>query len=179
MRIALLLLALSFTCLNLAAQEEEDLLALVEDEEEEKEFTSALWKTTRVINLHSLENNAPGTLDFKISHRFGFINQGAYEFFGLDQATIRLGLEMGVTERLMVGIGRSSYQKSYDTFLKYKLLRQSSGPRSSPIAISAFASMTVNTLRPEDPDQEGVRGALLKRPGGVQEPVRVAGVGRA
>ena len=153
MRIPLLILLLAFFTSALSAQED-DLLALIEDEEEEKEFASALWKTTRVINLHSLENNAPGTLDFKISHRFGFVNQGAYEFFGLDNATIRLGLEMGLTERLMVGIGRSSYQKTYDTFFKYKLIRQSTGPGSSPIAVSAFASMAINTLRPDDPDTE-------------------------
>jgi len=150
--LAFLLTGVTFSAM--AQEEEEDLLALVEDEEEEKEFESALWKTTRVINLHSLENNAPGELDFKISHRFGFINQGAYEFFGLDNATIRLGLEMGLTERLMVGIGRSSYEKSYDGFLKYQLIRQATGPGSSPIAVSAFASMAINTLRPDDPETE-------------------------
>ena len=155
MRILLLALLLAGS-LGLVAQDdgEEDLLALVEDDEEEKEFESALWKTTRVINLQSLENNAPGELDFKISHRFGFINQGAYEFFGLDNATIRLGLEMGLTERLMVGFGRSSYEKTFDGFLKYKLVRQATGPKSSPIAISAFASMAINTLRPEDPEMD-------------------------
>ena len=156
MRALLLLLLISITPMLLFSQEEEtDLLSLIEDdEEEEKEFTSALWKTTRVINLHSLENNAPGTLDFKISHRFGRINQGAYEFFGLDQASIRLGLELGITDRLMAGVGRSSFQKTYDAFLKYKLIRQAKGPGSSPIAVSAFASIAVNTLRPDDPDME-------------------------
>jgi hypothetical protein len=134
---------------------QDDLLSLIEDDvEEEKEFTSALWKTTRVINLQSLENVAPGALDFRISHRFGFVNQGAYEFFGLDNATIRLGLELGLTDRLMVGFGRSSFQKTFDGFLKYKLLRQSTGKRSMPISVSAFASITINSLKNEDPDIE-------------------------
>jgi len=133
---------------------QDDLLSLIEDEEEETVFASALWKTTRVINLQSTENVAPGTLDFRISHRFGFVNQGAYEFFGLDNATIRLAVEMGLTDRLMVGFGRSSFQKTFDGFLKYKLLRQSSGKRSMPISVSAFTSMTINSLKNEDPDIE-------------------------
>ena len=153
MRIPLLILLLALFGSSLHGQDD-DLLSLIEDEEEDKEFTSALWKTTRVINLHSLENNAAGTLDFKIGHRFGFVNQGAYEFFGLDNATIRLGLEMGITDRLMAGVGRSSYQKTYDGFLKYKLIRQSKGPGSSPVALSAFTSIAINTLRPDDPDTE-------------------------
>jgi uncharacterized beta barrel domain-containing protein DUF5777 len=135
------------------ASAQDDLLSLIEDEtEEETLFTSALWKTTRVINLQSLENVAAGTLDFRISHRFGFVNQGIYEFFGLDNASIRLALEMGITDRLMIGFGRSRYQKAYDGFLKYKLLRQSTGKRKMPISVSAFSSVAVNTLRSDDPD---------------------------
>jgi hypothetical protein len=153
MRRILFVFLLAFCSTLVLAQD--DLLSLIEDDvEEEKEFTSALWKTTRVINLQSLENVAPGALDFRISHRFGFVNQGAYEFFGLDNATIRLGLELGLTDRLMIGFGRSSFQKTFDGFLKYKLLRQSTGKRSMPISVSAFASMTINSLKNEDPDIE-------------------------
>jgi len=140
---------------SMIASGQDDLLSLIEDDEEEETlFTSALWKTTRVINLQSSENVAPGTLDFRISHRFGFVNQGAYEFFGLDNSTIRLGLELGLTDRLMVGFGRSSFQKTFDGFLKYKLLRQSSGKKTMPFSLSAFGSMTINTLKNEDPDIE-------------------------
>lgn len=155
MRIFFTISIIAFSVIFTAAQED-DLLSLLDDdtEEEEIQYTSATWKTTRVINLQSLENVAAGGLDFRISHRFGFVNQGAYEFFGLDNATIRLGLELGLTDRLMVGFGRSSYQKTFDGFLKYKLLRQSSGKRKMPISISAFSSMTINSLKNDDPDIE-------------------------
>ncbi len=153
MRRYLFVLILAFVSGIVSSQD--DLLSLIEDDEEEETlFTSALWKTTRVINLQSSENVAPGALDFRISHRFGFVNQGAYEFFGLDNATIRLGLELGLTDRLMVGFGRSSFQKTFDGFLKYKLLRQSTGKKSMPISVSAFTSMTINSQRNDDPDIE-------------------------
>lgn len=133
--------------------QEEDLLSLL-GEEETVNYTTASFKATRIINLHSLENMASGELDIRISHRFGFISGGVYELFGLDQSTIRLGADYGITDRLMVGIGRSSYEKTYDAFLKFKLLRQSTGAKNTPLTMAFLTSMAVKTLKPSNPDQE-------------------------
>ena len=132
---------------------EVDLLALLGDDEEIN-YTTATFKSTRVINGHSVENAAKGVMDFRISHRFGFINTGAYEAFGLDGATIRLGFEYGVTDRLMVGIGRSSFNKAIDGFLKFKVLRQSTGKRNMPVSVSYFGSTVVNTIKWQYPERE-------------------------
>ena len=130
---------------------QDDLLSLLGEEEEDLVvLTDASFKTTRVINSHSLENVAHGVLDFKIGHRFGFLNEGFNEFFGLDQATIRLGLDYGVTPELMVGIGRSSYQKTVDGFVKYKLLRQCDQGCNMPITLAGVAAMSMNTQEEED-----------------------------
>ena len=64
----------------LRAQQEQDLLSLL-GREETTEYAAASFKTNRVINLHSLESTSAGVLDAKISHRFGFLNGGLYEFF--------------------------------------------------------------------------------------------------
>lgn len=136
------------------AQEDLDLLSLLGEEEETTEYSTAAFKTTRIINLHSVEQTARGVLDFRISHRFGFINTGWYELFGLDGATIRLGLEYGITDWLMVGAGRSSYNKTYDAFTKVKLLRQSSGKKNMPISVSWFSSMTLNSMKWRYPERE-------------------------
>ena len=140
---------------------QEDLLSLLGEEEPETEFATAAFKTNRVINLHSLENTAAGVMDFKISHRFGTLNGGLYEMFGLDNATIRLALEMGVTDRLAIGAGRSSYEKTYDGFVKYKLLRQSSGKRNMPITAALFASAAVQTLKWPDPNRDNYFSSRL------------------
>src|SRR5688572_31830332 len=97
----------------LRAQQEQDLLSLL-GREETTEYSAASFKTNRVINLHSLENTSYGILDVKISHRFGTLNGGAYELFGLDIADIRIGLDYGISDRLTIGAGRSSYQKTFD-----------------------------------------------------------------
>lgn len=137
---------------------QDDLMKMLADEskkDKKKEFATATFKTSRLINGHSIENVAAGVVDVKISHRFGMVNKGSYEFFGLDQATMRMGIDYGISKRLMIGIGRSTYQKQYDAFYKFKILRQSSGGRgSSPISISAVSSVMLKTLKWEDPKRQ-------------------------
>ena len=129
---------------------QDDLLSLLGEEETEPVYTSASFKTTRVINGHSLENTAHGVLDFKIGHRFGFVNGGIDEFFGLDGATVRLGLDYGLTDRIMIGIGRSSFQKTLDGFVKYKVLRQCDEGCEMPITLALLASSSLTTMRTEE-----------------------------
>jgi hypothetical protein len=134
---------------------QDDLLSMLEEKEEPTtEYAKASFKTTRVINSQSIENVGGGVLDMKISHRFGFINGGAYELFGLDDATIRIGLDYGISDRLMVGWGRSSFEKTYDLFAKYKILRQSTGKVSMPITMSWFASTAITTLKWQEPERK-------------------------
>lgn len=134
--------------------QDDDLLSLIEVEEEDsgQDYVKAGFKTTRVINSHSFENTAGGVLDMKISHRFGTLNSGAYNLWGLDNATIRLGLDYGITDRLMVGFGRSSVGKTYDGFIKYKFLWQTADGKM-PVSAALVSTMAIETLRWADPDR--------------------------
>jgi hypothetical protein len=105
----------------------------------------ATFKTTRLIDGHTVETLQGGVLDVKISHRFGDVNQGFYNMFGLDEASTRLGMDYGFTNRLMVGAGRSSFEKQYDGFLKYRLLWQSTGEKNMPISLTLLASVMFST----------------------------------
>lgn len=154
------LFVLSFLLLPPLAAQEEDLLSLL-DEEQTTTYVTSAFKTTRVINLHSLENTAGGVLDVKISHRFGFLNGGFYELFGLDGATIRIGGDYGITDNLTIGLGRSSLEKIYDGFIKYRFLRQSTGKRSIPVTAALFASTAITTLRWQNPDRENFFSSRL------------------
>ena len=108
-----------------------------------KEPVTATFKATRIINGSSVENLAAGVLDFRISHRFGRLDQGAENFFGLDNATTRLGLDYGITKWLMVGVGHSTLKKTNDGFAKIKLLSQKS--HGTPITLSYFGTIGVFT----------------------------------
>jgi len=116
----------------------EDLLKLV-DTVKKKEFVTATFKTTRLINFHTIEVVGKRGLDFRISHRFGDFNTGAYNAWGIDGgANIRLGLEYSHDGRLMFGLGRTSDQKIVDGFVKYRVLRQTTDDRN-PVSITWFS----------------------------------------
>jgi hypothetical protein len=156
---ALFLLIWLSATISLKAQD--DLLNMLESEiapKDEKEFVYATFKTTRIINGQSVENTAGGTLNFIIGHRFGKINDGAYEFFGLDQATIRLGLEYGITDWLNVGLGRSSFLKTTDSYLKIKALRQS---KAFPFTATLFSSVAANGMKWSEPERENYYSSRL------------------
>jgi hypothetical protein len=117
----------------------------------EREYVTGTFKGTRVINLHSVEQAAPGTLQLMIQHRFGAVNGGGYEFFGLDQATMRLGLEYGLHPRLALGVGRSTLEKNWDGYAKTKLLRQATGPGAAPLSLSYFGSIVYRGINDANP----------------------------
>lgn len=117
-------------------------------------IVSSAFKGTRLINGHSVETREKGVLEFVISHRFGNINSGAYDFFGLDQSNIRLALEYGITDRLYAGLGRSSFEKTFDGFLKYRFVQQQRGQRTVPVSVTGFTSVTIETLRLEGRERD-------------------------
>jgi hypothetical protein len=111
------------------------------------DIVTGTFKSTRVVNGQSIENVGAGVLDFRISHRFGALSQGGYNLFGLDQATMRIGLDYGLFSRLTVGVGRSTYQKQYDAFLKFKILQQQDGERFIPLSVSYVATSIYKTMK--------------------------------
>ncbi len=133
---------------------QDDLMDLLDDSSEVTEKVTSTFKGTRIITGHSVETRGAGTLDLIFMHRFGRLNTGAYNLWGLDVAWIRLGAEYAFNDNITAGIGRTSYEKTYDGFLKYRFLHQTKGARNFPFTMTAFASMAVNTLKPTDPDQE-------------------------
>jgi len=114
-----------------------------------KSYVSGTFKATHIINEQTIESPAEGNLNFVIQHRFGQLNSGSYNFFGLDNATLRLGLEYGITDDLDVGIGRSSYLKTFDGYVKYKLLKQTEGA-GMPVSVSVLGTVTDYTQTMSD-----------------------------
>lgn len=133
---------------------EVDLLADLAPEGPVRNYAAYTFKSTRIINTHSIENVAAGVLDFRIMHRFGAINGGWYELWGLDQAGMRMSLDYGVTPWLTVGGGRTNVGKAYDGFLKIKILRQSSGSVERPVSVSLVSGGIASSLRWDQPDRK-------------------------
>ena len=126
---------------------QDDLLDVLNEGEDQFEYVESAFKSTRVANAQSLEIPKPKILQFMIQHRFGSIENGFYDLFGTDYAVIRYDFSYGLNERIALGIGRSSFDKIYDIFLKAKLLRQSKGSRSMPISIILYSDIGIKTSR--------------------------------
>ena len=107
---------------------------------------STTFSSTRIVNSHSVEMIPKGVGAFRISHRFGTIEEGFYDIFGLDQAKIRLGYDYGITDKIMVGFGRNSHKKVYDIFGRFSFLNQTID-NSTPITLQYLFASSMKTLR--------------------------------
>lgn len=149
-----------------STQAQDDLLNMLSTETPKKPTpVYATFKSTRVVNLHSNETMKAKHMDFRIQHRFnpmGIVSEnvyGLYNMFGLDGAKLRLGFEYGLTDRLMIGLGRSSIGKTYDGFLKYQLLQQQ--VQGHPVSIGLFGSTAINTEEWQDKTRDNLFSSRL------------------
>jgi hypothetical protein len=147
----ILILALLVRFLPSFAQEDAEINTEIE---EDTNLVMETFQSTRIINGHSVENLRKGVLEFRVEHRFGDIAGdagGVQNMFGLDNSSdIRLALEYGITDKLMVGVGRSKgtgtpYRSLIDGFAKYRILHQKK--KGMPISLSALAMSTYSYMK--------------------------------
>ena len=140
------LLLILFSLTTISPQEE--LLDFLDDGPKEPLPVQATFKATRIVNSQSVELPRFKILEFMVQHRFGKVENGFYDLFGLDEAAVHYDLKYGLHERLAFGLGRSSWKKTYDIMAKTKLMRQMEGQgKTSPITVVLFFNMGINTLR--------------------------------
>lgn len=133
-----------------------------------QKITQAFY-STRVIQSQSIEMLHKGNLDVRILHRFGPVDQGIKELFGLDQASMRMGFDYGISDHLTIGVGRSTYRKEYDALLKFRALQQSRGARAVPLSVILSAGAMIRTAdetalngyKPDAGDRTSFYGQLI------------------
>lgn len=143
---------LLFLPLSILAQD--DLMSMLEKEApKSKDYAIGVFKGTRIVNGHSTEQPGKNELQFVISHRFGRLSGGVKEFFGIDNATIRIGVEYGIISNLSIGLGRSSFEKTWDGYAKWRIIRQQKGKYNIPLTISALASIAITSNEWAEPER--------------------------
>ena len=136
---------------SLAVQAQESDLFDVFEENAQSEVVYATFKGTQLINASTNETPGEGVLQFMMAHRFGSFNDDyLYNFFGLDNAQVRMQLDYGVSDRLNIGVGRSSFLKVADGFIKYQLLQQQKGTKTVPVSITLHSSTNYRNARYTD-----------------------------
>jgi len=131
-----IILILLFSPVFVFAQD--DLMQLLNDDSNYK--ISSTFKGVKIVNSQSVELVNKGDLLFLIQHRFGTLNSGAYNLYGLDNAQVRFGLDYGVNDWSSIGLGRSSFLKTIDANAKIKLVSQSKGEDFFPFSIVWYSS---------------------------------------
>lgn len=127
---------------------QDDLLSEI-DTTATNETVASAFKSLKIVNLESTKLAAKGDFYFIVAHRFGFVDKGFDDFFGLDNANTQLKFLYGVNDWLTVHIGRSGFQETYDLAAKYRLYAQKEN--GFPVTIVGFNSVAINSeLKEED-----------------------------
>lgn len=135
----------------------QDGLDMLNESSEDKgqELVFATFKGSHIINFQSVEVVGKRTLEFMIQHRFGELNGGAYTLFGLDGgANIRFGLSYSLNGRLEFGLGRTNYEKLYDGYVKYRVLRQNVSNKM-PVSLTFYGGTYYTAMRDMNAEVNG------------------------
>ena len=125
--------------------QDSSLIKTIEDTLPVREKVTGAFKSTRVINAHSIEMLSRGNMDFRILHRFGFVSDGIKQLFGLDAAAFRMSFDFGITDNLTLGIGRSTFRKELDAFIKTRIFQQITGTKPIPFSLITALGYTIYT----------------------------------
>ncbi len=125
----------------MAAQE--DLLKEIDTLSDANESVVVAFKSLKIVNLESTKLAAKGDLYLVIAHRFGYIDKGFEDFFGLDEANTRIQFVYGLTNGITIHASRSGFQKTYEVAAKYRLAVQNK--QGFPFDIVGFNSLAINS----------------------------------
>jgi len=87
-----------------------------------------------------------GTFEMDIQHRFGTVNNGYSDFWGLyASSNIRIGVDYAPINNLYLGIGFEKYDEIWDGSAKYAIIKQTKG--ASPVSITYYGDLSYDTRK--------------------------------
>ncbi|WP_316633864.1 DUF5777 family beta-barrel protein [uncultured Flavobacterium sp.] len=136
-------------CLFLATMSysQDDLLKGLDSTQVDQNYSTATFKALQLVTLQTTKMAAKKEFYFVVSHRFGSVKDGFHSFFGLDNATTKLGGIYGVTDWLSVNFSRHTLNKMYEAGLKYRMMRQND---NFPVDIVGYSVADINTFLEKD-----------------------------
>ncbi len=108
------------------------------------------FTTNILIDNQTVVQPIKGSLNLIVNHRFGSMENGISDIFGIyGGANTRLGLEYGITDRIMVGFGTTQNYKLQDLEWKYAILQQTRS-NSMPISLSYYGNIVIEATEEEN-----------------------------
>jgi hypothetical protein len=107
--------------------------------------------TSTLIDNQTIETPYKGGLELNIHHRFGLIKTNTYhDLFGIyAAANTRIGLNYGITDRIMIGIGTTKDYKLQDIQWKYLILKQTEDNKI-PVSLSYYGNFVADLRKKEE-----------------------------
>ena len=103
----------------------QDLLSKLNKIDNDSVFNvSATFKATRLSIGHSVETRKKNVLEVSAMTRYWNTPEETSNAFVADKMSARFGLDYAISDRLTFGLGFSTQNTVWDSFLKYRLLRQ-------------------------------------------------------
>lgn len=121
---------------------QEDLLKDIDTIQTNTEISQPAFKALQVVTGQSTKLAAKNEWYIVVAHRFGDVSKGFKDFFGLDDASTKLGVIYGVTDGLSLSLSRETNMKTFEGGVKYKLVKQS---ENFPVDIVGYNVLAVNT----------------------------------
>jgi hypothetical protein len=155
MKKILLLLVFGLSYTVSMAQEDS---AFTETKVPAKKFVKATFNSTRIINMQSVEIVTPKSLQFMISHHFGYFwnkdlgsdakgnqfQQNLAHLFGFNAgiAQTYLSFDLSPTKWSNVGIAATG-RAVFEGWAKFRILRQQTGAGGAPLSIGWFSQANI------------------------------------
>ncbi|NML68282.1 hypothetical protein HHL23_00445 [Chryseobacterium sp. RP-3-3] len=121
---------------------QEDLLKDIDTLKTTTEISQPAFKALQIVTGQSTKLSAKKEWYIVVAHRFGDISTGFKNFFGLDDASTKLGVIYGVTDGISVSLSRETNMKTFEGAVKYKLVKQT---ENFPADIVGYNVMALNT----------------------------------
>jgi hypothetical protein len=110
-----------------------------------KNTFNSIW----IIDNQTVMVPVKKTLEFDIQHRFGSVENGYDDFWGLfAPSNIRIGFSYSLLNKLNIGLGITKSNMLVDGSAKYAILQQTKG--MYPVSVTYYGNASVNTTEDED-----------------------------
>jgi len=119
-------------------------VVLLAQEEPDNRPVRSPFEASTLIDNQTIVSPLKRGLEFHIHHRFGTVENGISDIFGIyAPSNIRLGLDYGITDNLMVGLGTEKDYKLQELHWKYSIFQQTRSG-SMPVALSYYGNVVLD-----------------------------------
>lgn len=126
---------------------QEDLLKDIDTVKTNADTSQPAFKALQVVTGQSTKLAAKKEWYMVVAHRFGDVSAGFKDFFGLDNASTKLGVIYGVTDAISLSLSRETHMKTFEGSIKYRLVKQN---ENFPVDVVGYHVIGANTALDQD-----------------------------